>query len=292
MRLRSCFLALLAPNVLMFGGLGPETNAAFDKYAQLTEQRMDRELKDGHFLVLGNTSRNGMVVQEDKRDDVEVPHGQIHHWLGGVFLPGVTLAQVVALKQDYEHYKDIYKPDVVDSRLIKRNGDEFQLYLKIYKKQVLSVVYDTYYTVRYYSPEPKRSYLRSYATKIDEVGKAPGEDRGFLWRLNSYWRLQEADGGVYVECEAVSLSRDTPALLNYIVGSFIKKFPAESMRSTLAALKKESDLRAPRRRSHTYQILPAGRFRSYSYDKLMLRARLAQLVRAFASHAKGLKFES
>ena len=236
--------AVLASQTMLLAGLKPETGAAFDKYVQLTEQRMERELKDGHFLVLGNRSRSNLVVQENKRDDdAVVPHGQIHHWLGGVFLPGVTLAQVASIKQDYDHYKDIYKPDVVDSRLIKRNGDEFEMYLKISKKQILTMVYDTYYTVRYYSPEPKKMYLRSYATKINEVDRPAGEDRGFLWRLNSYWRLQEADGGVYVECEAVSLSRDVPAFLNYIVGSFIKKFPADSMRNTLAALKRESDLK-------------------------------------------------
>ena len=239
--------AVLATQTMLLAGLKPETSAAFDKYVQLTEQRMDRELKDGHFLALGNRSRGNMVVQEYKRDDdAVVPHGQIHHWLGGVFLPGATLAQVAAIKQDYDHYKDIYKPDVVDSRLIKRNGDEFEMYLKIFKKQILTMVYDTYYTVRYYSPEPKKMYLRSYATKINEVDRPAGEDRGFLWRLNSYWRLQEADGGVYVECEAVSLSRDVPAFLNYIVGAFIKKFPAESMRNTLAALKRESDLKVHR----------------------------------------------
>ncbi len=236
--------AVLASQTMLLAGLKPETSAAFDKYVQLTEQRMDRELKDGHFLALGNRSRGNLVVQENKRDDdAVVPHGQIHHWLGGVFLPGVTLAQVASIKQDYDHYKDIYKPDVVDSRLIKRNGDEFEMYLKISKKQILTMVYDTYYTVRYYSPEPKKMYLRSYATKINEVDRPAGEDRGFLWRLNSYWRLQEADGGVYVECEAVSLSRDVPAFLNYIVGSFIKKLPADSMRNTLAALKRESDLK-------------------------------------------------
>ncbi|MEO8131876.1 MAG: hypothetical protein ABI822_32580, partial [Bryobacteraceae bacterium] len=213
--------ALVAGQAMLLAGVKPETNAAFDKYAQLTEQRMDRELKEGHFLVLGNTSRNGIVVQDHKNDSVDVPHGQIHHWLGGVFLPGVTLAQVAAIKQDYDHYKDIYKPDVMESRLIKRNGDEFELYLKIYKKQILTVIYDTYYTVRYYSPEPRKMFLRSYATKIKEVDKPEGEDRGFLWRLNSYWRLQEADGGVYVECEAVSLSRDVPSFLNLVVGSFI-----------------------------------------------------------------------
>jgi hypothetical protein len=243
MRLRISILAILASQALFAASLRPETNNAFDKYAQLTERRMERELKEGHFLVLGNSSRTNMVVQDHKRDDVKVPDGQIHHWLGGVFLPGVTLAQVTAIKQDYEHYKDIYKPDVMDSKLIKRDGNTFDLYLKIYKKQVLTVIYDTYYTVHYSSPDPKKLYVRSYATKINEVDKPAGEDRGFLWRLNAYWRLQEADGGVYAECEAISLSRDTPAVLSFLVGSFIKKFPAESMRSTLTALKRESESR-------------------------------------------------
>ena len=181
--------ALLASQTMLLAGLKPETSAAFDKYAQLIEQRMDRELKEGHFLVLGNSSRSNMVVQEHKSDDAAVPHGQIHHWLGGAFLPGLTLLEAAAIMQDYNRYKDIYKPDVVDSRLIKRNGDDFELYLKIYKKQILTVVYDTYYTVHYYSPEPGKMFLRSYATKINEVDKPAGEDRGFLWRLNSYWRL-------------------------------------------------------------------------------------------------------
>jgi len=246
MRFSVSILAFVALPVLQAASLKPETNTAFDKYAHLTEQRMERELKEGHFLVLGNSTRNEMVVRDHQRDDSDVPNGRIHHWLGGVFLPGVTLDQVIAIKQDYDHYKNFYKPDVVDSRLMKRTGDDFDLYLKIYKKQVLTVVYDTYYTVHYSSPGPKKMFLRSYATKINEVDKPAGEDRGFLWRLNSYWRLQEAEGGVYVECEALSLSRDVPALLSYVVGSFIKKFPAESMRSTLTALKRESDSRARR----------------------------------------------
>jgi hypothetical protein len=55
--------------------------------------------------------------------------------------------------------------------------------------------------------------------------------------------MEEADNGVYVECEAISLSRDVPHFVQYIVGSFIKKFPAESMRSTLTALKHGAEIK-------------------------------------------------
>jgi hypothetical protein len=236
--------------------LHPETDAAFNHYIQLTEQRMDKDLREGRFLVLGRTPQTTITTQEfrtlDNGKEVTVPHGQIHHWTGAVFLPGVTLATVRALKQDYDNYKNIYKPDVIDSKLIKRDGDEFEVFLKLAKKQILSVAYNTNYRVRYYSPDPKRFYLRSYSTRIAELQdpsnpnsaeKAAGEDHGFLWRLNSYWRLEEADNGVYVECEAISLSRDVPHFVQYIVGSFIKKFPAESMRSTLTALKHGAETR-------------------------------------------------
>ncbi len=39
--------------------------------------------------------------------------------------------------------------------------------------------------------------------------KPEGKDRGFLWRLNSYWRYQQVDGGVLVECESLTLSRES-----------------------------------------------------------------------------------
>jgi hypothetical protein len=250
------FTALLTETPAVAGAqLRPETKAAFDHYIQLTEQRMDSELRDGHFLVLGRKAHDSIITEEyrtlENGNGVSVPHGMIHHWLGGVFLPGVTLAQVRDLKQDYNHYKVIYKPDVLDSKLLKRTGDDFEVFLKLYKKAILSALYNTYYHVHYYTPDSKRMYLRSYSTKIAELSDAnnpnsaerpAGSDRGFLWALNSYWRLEEADHGVYVECEAVSLSRDAPAFLNYIIGSFIKKFPAESMRSTLTALQRHAAL--------------------------------------------------
>ena len=64
-----------------------------------------------------------------------------------------------------------------------------------------------------------------------------GNDTGFLWRLNSYWRFEEADGGVYAQCEAISLSRDVPSLLGWMIKGFLEKFPKESMQNTLRGTK-------------------------------------------------------
>ncbi len=63
----------------------------------------------------------------------------------------------------------------------------------------------------------------------------PGEGHGFLWRLYSYWRFQEKDGGVYVECEAVSLTRKVPTGLGWLIDPIIRNLPRESLSNTLHA---------------------------------------------------------
>jgi hypothetical protein len=54
-----------------------------------------------------------------------------------------------------------------------------------------------------------------------------------MWRLNSYWRFLEKDNGVYVQCEAISLTRDVPTGLNWLIGPFIESIPKESLEFTL-----------------------------------------------------------
>jgi hypothetical protein len=212
---------------------------------------MDEDLRQGRFRIAPRHGDENVYTEElgtfENGNEIPIPHGQVQHWLGATFVRGATLAQARAVMQDYNNYQNIYKPDVLASKLLRRRGDEFEVFLRLYKKQVITVVFNTDYRIRYFSPDPKRFYIRSYATRIAEARdsshpdageRAPGDDHGFLWRLNSYWRFQEADGGVYVECEAVSLSRDVPALLAAAVSYFIKRFPSESLRNTLNATRK------------------------------------------------------
>ena len=62
-----------------------------------------------------------------------------------------------------------------------------------------------------------------------------GRDRGFLWRLNSYWAFNERDGGVYVECEAISLSRSIPSALAWLLDPMVRNLPKEFLGDTLTA---------------------------------------------------------
>ena len=154
----------------------------------------------------------------------------IHDWVGTAFLPGATLAQVLALVQDYDHTAEHYRPEVQASRLISREGDDFHISMRLRKHKVVTVLLDTEYDVHYGRLDPQHWYSESRSTRIAE---ADGGDHGFLWRLNSYWRFVQVDDGVIVQCEAISLTRDIPTGLGWMIGPFVSKIPRESLEFTM-----------------------------------------------------------
>jgi hypothetical protein len=246
--------------------LKTETAVAFDHYVQLSEQRMQNDLQSGHFLWVDELPiqqrqevyermKKGEVVIEKLETlaggaSISVPGGLVHHWIGLVFIPGATLKQTLALLQDYDAHSRIYAPRVLRSKLIQRNGDDFKVSLRLSETNIVTVVLDTQYDVHYVTLDSTRSYSRSYSTRVAEVENAgkPGErekpignDNGFLWRLNSYWRLQEHDGGVYVQLEALSLTRDIPDGLGWLIRPFITSIPRESLKFTLSQTREALD---------------------------------------------------
>ncbi len=232
--------------------LKPETLAAFDKYIRLKEARLEEPLASGSFLWADREPdrrqqlRDGAVLAQPASDqhEVKVPDGIIHDWIGAVFIPGTTVDKTIALVQDYSNHRNVYQPEVIDSKIVSRSGDDFKVYLQLKKKKVLTVVLNTEHDVHYVRLDRERWQSRSYSTHIGEVENAgkPGErelpagkDHGFLWRLYSYWRFEERDGGVYVECEAVSLTRNVPSGLGWLIEPIIRKLPRESLVNTLLA---------------------------------------------------------
>ncbi len=239
--------------------LKKETADAFNTYVQLTEARIHAELQPGQpFLELDRLPekdktaaleqlKRGEVFIERKQTlqdgkEIKAPSGMIHHWLGLVFIPGVTLKQTLALQQNYNEHSKIYTPDVNRSKLLNREGNDFQIYYRLRRKKVITVVMDTDYDVKYEPRSPTRETSRVYSTRIQEIenagmpnekAKPVGKDSGFMWRLDSYWRMEERDGGVYVQCEAVSLSRNIPTGLGWMIGPFVESVPRESLMFTL-----------------------------------------------------------
>ena len=227
--------------------LQPKTAEAFDQYIRSAEDRMQTQTQHGGFLWVDGAPermarvRKGQVLSEPVigKGDIQVPDGLIHDWIGAVFLPGVTVAQTLRFMEDYDNHKRYYQPEVVDSKLVSRDGNDYHIFMRLLKKKILTVVLNTYHDVHYTELDDHRWYSRSYSTRIAELDGdrelPPGHDHGFLWRLNSYWRFAERDGGVYVECEAISLTRDVPVGLGWLVNPIIRSLPEESLANTLRA---------------------------------------------------------
>ena len=142
------------------------------------------------------------------------------------------LFRSLAVVQDYDHLSRYYSPDVQASRLVAHRGDDYQIFMRLRKHKVITVVLDTDYDVHYGALDANHWYSESRSTRIEEAG---GGDHGFLWRLNSYWRFEQVDDGVIVQCEAISLTRDIPTGLGWMIGPFVTSIPRESLEFTLTA---------------------------------------------------------
>jgi hypothetical protein len=236
--------------------LNPKTLDAFHAYIHDAETEMEKSLQaTTNFLWSQQTPdrtrrlNQGEVIAQFWSGDapVKVPNGLIHDWIAAAFIAQATIPDVFAVIQDYDNHKSIYQPEVIDSRLIHRCGDDFQVYLRLLKKKIITVVLDTDHEVHYRSVDKTRSLCRSYTTRIAEVNNAgksdeqisrPDNGYGFLWRLDSYWRFEECEGGVVVECRAISLTRDVPLGLAWAIEPIVKKLPKESLIKTLEATRR------------------------------------------------------
>ena len=240
--------------------LKPKTIAAFDRYVHLTEARLDTSgpflwidgLPDAERHTRLQTVRSGQLAIErlrtrDGDKPVEVPDGMIHHWLGTVFIPGATLDQAVALLQDYDRHAEVYRPNVARSKLISRDGDVFRVYLRFYMKKVIAVTVNSDHEARFTRPGPDRVESRIHSLRIAEVEAAEtpqerekpvGHDGGYLWRLYTYWRFLQRDGGTYLQCEAISLTRGIPTGFGWLIGPFVTSIPRDSLTFTLETTRK------------------------------------------------------
>lgn len=253
------WLALVAPQAGLAAELGPEAVRDFDRYVRLIERHMQSGLSsNGAFLRVDGWPRERrsnayrrlrqgeVVVERINPDDSEqrfrLPDALLHHWAGTLFIAGASLNEVLAVVQNYDRHQKYYSPEVVNSKLLEQNGDDFRVSLRLRRKKIVTVVLETIHDVHYTRMNAQRAYSRSYSTRIAEVehpGEArerqlpPGKDTGYLWRLYSYWRFAEADRGVYVQCEAISLTRDIPTGLAWLIGPFIQSIPKESLEFTL-----------------------------------------------------------
>jgi hypothetical protein len=250
MRLSFFALGLLSSLSALAAGLGPQTERSYQTYLANYESKL---AKRNTFLFIDSEEglrdrvRKGEIFVEERRPSNEPPNALIHHYEGAVFIPNTKLDRVLAFLQDYDNHKKYYAPEVIDSRILEHDGNHFRVRMRLLKKKVLTVVLETEHDVRYQPARDGRWESSSRSTKVSEVenpGSArerqlpPGSGHGFVWHMDSYWRLEEADGGVYVECTSISLSRDIPLGMTRLLRPIIEELPQQSLRLVLRNTRK------------------------------------------------------
>jgi hypothetical protein len=230
--------------------LKAETAAAFDKYIAATEARIDEDTQKGQFLFIDGLpeakrraayeelQRGEVYIEplhsEEDHQKIHVPSGMIHHWVAAVFIRGATLGQAVGVLQDYDSHQELYKPQVRQSKLLEKNGDQSKIFLQFFNTQGATVVLDAIFDVTDTQFNSTEHQIVSRSTRIAELENAgkPGEhelpvgkDHGYMWRLYSYWRIEQKDGGVYVQNESIALTRTISILIAWLVGPLVKSIP-------------------------------------------------------------------
>ena len=185
--------------------------------------------------------------------EIDVPDGKIHHWTGAIFVPGVSVDELLKRLAELAGNEQKHYADVLASRVIARRDDSYQIFMKLRRTKVITVTYNTEHAVRYRRLGSGRASARSVSTRIAQLDDAgtpqehelkPGSDSGYLWRLNAYWRYEAAPGGVLIECESLSLSRAVPFVLRPFATSLVEGLARESLERTLVGLR--TYLTAPR----------------------------------------------
>jgi hypothetical protein len=243
--------------------LKPDTLQCWDEYVQKAKLAIEQR---GHgavpFLWMDeNPDRaarvsGGEIVVWPVGDTSpkRVPSGLIHDWIGAAFIPGVRIEDILTVVRDYSRYKDIYKPGVLDAKLLSQAGaeDRFSMLLRngsFFTKTAIDGEFSSSYT----KLEDGRWQSESCLTRVQEIENygLPGERKlspdaghGYIWRMCSLSQLEERDGGVYVNEELIALSRDVPSALRWMAGPIIRRVARESVAASIEKTRQAVKARA------------------------------------------------
>jgi hypothetical protein len=228
----------------------PGSQRAFDTYIRSVELRLDlQHQSDDTFLApsdMATLQRGERIIEQlSSPESAEVSGSLLHHWRGTAFAPGATAEDFERLMQDFPDYSQHFSPEVLRARLTGRQSDRMQASMRVRQQHVITVVLDTDYDISYGRLDSRHRYSTSRSTRIAEI-QSPGtaaeralpekEEHGYLWRMNTYWSYQEKDGGLYMQIESVTLTRDIPHGLGWLVGPYVERVPRESLEFTLRSV--------------------------------------------------------
>jgi len=230
----------------------PAAVAGFDSCVAAVNTRMVRQHGSADPYVGLDTAsrarlRRGKILVERVMPPGggNLPGALLHHWRASAFVSGASAEDFERLLRDYAQYPAVFSPQVVQAHVLADRGNDVQVAMRLRQHHVLTVVLDTDYDVLFSRLDARHAASFSRSTHIAEIASpgsgaerplSPAEDHGFLWRLDTWWSAEEADGGVYLQVESVSLTRSIPAGLGWLIGPYIESVPRESLEFTLRAV--------------------------------------------------------
>jgi hypothetical protein len=239
----------------------PAAVSAFNSYIDKLEARLAQQHRSpGTFIAPvasgadsdARLRRGDLIVEKITPSNVpDLPGAMLHHLRGTAFAPGAKAADFERLMKNFNAYPQHYSPQVLQAKVLAQQGDRFQAMMRVRQVHIITVVMDMAYDITFARLDAQHGSSLAHSTKISEIDSpgtsheramGPGEDHGFLWRLDTYWSYEERDGGLYMQIESVSLTRSIPRGLAWAVGPFVESVPRESLeftlRSTRTALRK------------------------------------------------------
>jgi hypothetical protein len=273
-------ITLFVPATVNAASLEPTTSKAWEEYIESANMRMEQRLSPGKaFLWVDEVPDRRARVQAGEiivspvgpQNPKRVPSGLIHDWVGAVFIAHVKLDDVLQVVRDYARYREVYQPTVIDSKAIATGEAKGRFSMRLVNKSFFrKTALDTDYESCEVHLDDRRVYSVSRTTRIQEIEEYgtpaqrilhEGEGNGIIWRLFGITRYVERDGGVYLELEAIGLSRDIPASLRWLVEPIVRRVSrgslSTSLRQTENAVRIRVDL-ANRRTGNGGSIVPTA----------------------------------
>jgi hypothetical protein len=233
--------------------LQPATSSAWEAYVARADQQMRaRVASAGPFLWVDEAPGRKQRVQDGAilvgpgmgRSGTEaVPGGLIHHWLAAAFIPQANLSCVLGVAHDFARYKQFYGPAVVDSKPLSASGEHQDFSMRsLHHVLFITTAMESQFATMDFPVNAQRWYIVADSTRVQEIENygqpnerflPPSRGHGYTWRLHTITRYEERDGGVYVEMEAMALSRDIPAAIRWIVAPAIARFSQSEIMTSL-----------------------------------------------------------
>ena len=238
--------AMVLPVQSHAANLKAETVAAWEDYVQSVNATLQDRARGSFLWAEGDAERIAkvqhgeiVVAPAPGPSPRKVPGGLIHHWIGAALLPNMKLNDILEVTQDYDRYKEFYSPSVMASKVVARNvSDDYFSILLMNRAFFLKTALDTDCQATNVRLDERRFYSVSRTTRVQEIEDygQPGEHRspegeggGYIWKLYSIVRLEQRSEGVYVEMEAIALSREIPGALRLVVDPIVRRVSRNSM---------------------------------------------------------------